>query len=122
MEKRIEFRPADASCNVYLAVVAQLLAGLDGIKKMIDPTKAGFGPMDKNIFLLSSKEKARIKNLPSSLKEALEALTKDCDFLLSTGVFSEDLLETWIDYKLNREYNEVRNRPHPYEISLYYDV
>jgi len=122
MEKRIEFRPSDASCNIYLAVVAQLLAGLDGIKRKIDPTKAGFGPMDKNIFLLPSEEKAKIKSLPSSLKEALEALEKDCDFLLSSGVFTEDLLETWIDYKLNKEYNEVRNRPHPYEMSLYYDV
>ncbi|MDH4221978.1 MAG: type I glutamate--ammonia ligase [candidate division Zixibacteria bacterium] len=122
MEKRVEFRPADASCNVYLAVAAQLLAGLDGIKKKIDPVKAGFGPIDKNIFLLPANEKAKIKNLPSSLKEALDALEKDCDFLLSGNVFSEDLLETWIDYKLNREYNEVRNRPHPYEINLYYDV
>lgn len=122
MEKRIEFRPADASCNVYLAVTAQLLAGLDGIKKRIDPTKAGFGPIDRNIFLLTTEEKAKIKNLPSSLKEALDALEKDCEFLLSSGVFNEDLLETWIDYKLNQEYNEVRNRPHPYEMSLYYDV
>jgi glutamine synthetase len=121
-EKRIEFRPADASCNVYLAVAAQLLAGLDGIKMKIDPGKAGFGPIDKNIFLLPAEERSKIKSLPSSLKESLEALEKDCDFLISTGVFSQDLLEAWIDHKLNREYNEVRNRPHPYEISLYYDI
>ena len=121
-EKRFEFRPPDGTCNVYLALVAQLMAGIDGIKRKMDPTKSGFGPFDQNIFALSPKEREKIKSVPASLKEALEALKEDHQFLLEGDVFSEDLLEIWIDYKLNKEYNEVRNRPHPYEMSLYYDV
>ena len=122
MEKRMEFRPPDGSCNVYLALAAQLMAGIDGIKRKIDPTKAGFGPIDKNVFILPQKERDKIKSVPATLKEALEALEKDHRFLLEGGVFTSDILEVWIDYKLNKEYNEVRNRPHPYEMSLYYDV
>jgi glutamine synthetase len=121
-EKRIEFRPPDGTCNVYLSLAAQLMAGIDGIKRKMDPTKSGFGPFDQNIFALSYKEREKIKSLPASLKEALEALKEDHQFLLEGNVFTEDLLEMWIDYKLNKEYNEVRNRPHPYEMSLYYDV
>lgn len=121
-DKRIEFRPPDATCNVYLAMAAQLLAGIDGIQRKIDPTEAGFGPIDENIFDLSAKERAKIKPLPSSLKEALGALEADHEFLLAGGVFTEDIIETWIDWKLHQEYEEVRNRPHPYEMSLYYDA
>jgi glutamine synthetase len=121
-EKRVEFRPPDASCNVYLALAAQLMAGIDGIKRKIDPTKAGFGPFDKNIFVLSEKERESMKSVPSSLKEAMEALREDHRFLLEGGVFTKEILDVWFNYKLNKEYNEVRNRPHPYEISLYYDV
>jgi len=121
-EKRIEFRPPDGTCNVYLALAAQLMAGIDGIKKKIDPTKAGFGPFDQNIFVLDPKEREKIKSLPTTLKEALEALKEDHEFLLKGNVFTEDLLEIWIDHKLNKEHNEVRNRPHPYEMTLYYDV
>jgi glutamine synthetase len=120
--KRIEFRPPDATCNVYLALAAQLMAGIDGIKRKIDPTKAGFGPLDQNIFDLSLKEREKIESLPTTLKEAVEALKEDHQFLLEGDVFTEDLLEIWIDHKLNKEYNEVRNRPHPYEMNLYYDV
>jgi len=121
-QKRIEFRPPDGTCNVYLALAAQLMAGIDGIKRKIDPTKAGFGPFDQNIFVLSPKERDKIKSVPATLKEALEALDKDHQFLLEGDVFTKDLLETWIEHKLNKEYNEVRNRPHPYEMTLYYDV
>jgi glutamine synthetase len=121
-EKRMEFRPPDGTCNVYLALAAQLMAGIDGIKRRINPTKAGFGPFDRNIFTLSPKERERIRSVPTTLKEALEALKEDHQFLLEGDVFSEDLLEIWIDHKLNKEYNEVRNRPHPYEMNLYYDV
>ena len=120
--KRMEFRPPDGTCNVYLALAAQLMAGIDGIKRKIDPTKAGFGPFDQNIFALSPEERQNLKSVPTTLKEALEALEGDHQFLLEGGVFTEDLLEIWIDHKLNREYNEVRNRPHPYEMNLYYDV
>ena len=122
MEKRIEFRPPDATCNIYLAVVAQLLAGLDGIKNKIDPTKGGFGPIDKNIFSLSEKEKKNIHGLPTSLKESLNALKSDHDYLFAGEVFNSDILDTWVDWKMQKEYNEVRNRPHPYEMRLYYDV
>jgi glutamine synthetase len=121
-EKRMEFRPPDNTCNVYLALAAQLMAGIDGIKRKIDPTRAGFGPVDKNVFVLPQEEKDKIASVPTTLKEALDALRQDHKFLLEGGVFTEDILEVWTDQKLNNEYNEVRNRPHPYEMSLYYDV
>ncbi|HXM18791.1 MAG TPA: type I glutamate--ammonia ligase [Candidatus Tumulicola sp.] len=120
--KRIEFRPPDPAANPYLAFAAMLMAGLDGIKKKIDPTKAGFGPLDKNIYELPASEARRIKSVPGSLDATLAALEKDHAFLLDGGVFSEDLVETWIDYKRNRELQEVRIRPHPYEFYLYYDL
>ncbi len=120
-QKRIEFRPPDATCNPYLAMTAMLLAGLDGIERQIDPQKAGFGPFEVDVFKLDPREADKIKRLPTSLKEALEALSEDHQFLLKGDVFSEDLLEVWIEQKM-RESDDVRQRPHPYEISLYYDV
>ena len=119
---RIEFRPPDATCNVYLALAAQLLAGLDGIRQGIDPTEAGFGPIDADIFSWSDEQRAKIRPLPASLKEALEALESDHDFLLVNDVFSEDLIARWIAFKMEAEYYQVRNRPHPYEMALYFDV
>jgi glutamine synthetase len=119
---RFEFRPPDASCNVYLALAAQLLAGLDGIQRKIDPTEAGFGPFDANIFAWSDDQRKQIKSLPDSLNAALLALEQDHEFLLAGDVFSELLLEQWVDFKRNQEYYPVRNRPHPYEMSLYFDV
>ena len=121
-EKRFEFRPPDATCNIYLALAAQLMAGIDGIRRKIDPTEAGFGPYDVNVFNLPQSKRSAIKSLPTSLKDALEALKNDHAFLLEGGVFSEDLIDAWIDYKMSKEHNEVRNRPHPYEMSLYFDV
>lgn len=120
--KRFEFRPPDATCNIYLAISALLMAGIDGVKKKIDPTEEGFGPYDINIFNLPKSEQEKIKSLPTSLKEALDALAADYDFLLAGNIFSEQLINSWIEYKFNKEFNEVRSRPHPYEISLYYDV
>jgi glutamine synthetase len=120
-QKRIEFRPPDATCNPYLAMAAMLLAGLDGIKRHIDPQKAGFGPFEVDIFRTDPQEVAKIKRLPTSLKEALEALERDHKFLLQGHVFTKDLLEAWMEQKM-READDVRQRPHPYEISLYYDV
>jgi glutamine synthetase len=119
---RMEFRPPDATCNVYLALAAQLLAGLDGIHRQIDPTEAGFGPIDANIFAWSDEQRAKIKSLPATLNEALIALENDHDFLLAGDIFSEILIRQWVDYKRNQEYYPVRNRPHPYEMSLYFDV
>jgi glutamine synthetase len=119
---RIEFRPPDATCNVYLALAAQLMAGLDGIRRQIDPTEAGFGPIDADIFSWTDEQRAAIRPLPSSLKEALDALADDHEFLLVDEVFEEDLIENWIAFKMNEEYYQVRNRPHPYEMELYFDV
>jgi glutamine synthetase len=119
---RMEFRPPDATGNVYLMLAAQLMAGLDGIKNRIDPTEAGFGPIDENIFSWSDEQRAHIKPLPSSLNEALYALEADHAFLTAGGVFSEEMLQQWVDHKRHSEYYAVRNRPHPYEMSLYFDV
>jgi glutamine synthetase len=119
---RMEFRPPDATCNVYLALSAQLLAGLDGIQRQIDPTAAGFGPFDANIFAWSEEQRQQIKSLPDSLNAALIALEQDHEFLLAGEVFSELMIKQWVDFKRNEEYYQVRNRPHPYEMSLYFDV
>ncbi len=119
---RFEFRPPDAAGNVYLMLAAQLMAGLDGIRRKIDPTAAGFGPFDKNIFAMTDEERAQIKGLPTSLDEALNALEADHAFLTEGGVFSEEMIRQWIDYKRKHEAMEIRNRPHPYEMSLYFDV
>ncbi len=119
---RFEFRPPDATCNVYLALAAQLMAGIDGIRQQIDPTEAGFGPIEQDIFSWTDAQRASIKQLPSSLDEALRALEADHDFLLAGEVFSPELLEQWVSYKRQAEYYEVRNRPHPYELTLYFDV
>lgn len=121
-QARMEFRPPDATCNVYLTLAAQLLAGLDGVRREIDPAEAGFGPIDADIFSWSDEKRADIKPLPASLREALEALQEDHDFLLVDGVFTEELLERWIAFKMQDEYYEVRNRPHPYEMALYFDA
>ncbi|MFN3362173.1 MAG: type I glutamate--ammonia ligase, partial [Pseudanabaenaceae cyanobacterium] len=115
--KRLEFRCPDASCNPYLAFSAMLLAGIDGIKNEIDPGS----PMDKDIYSLSPEELAEIPSTPGSLLEALENLEKDHQFLLQGNVFSEDLIKTWISYKLDTEVIPVNIRPHPYEFALYYD-
>ncbi|MBN1536912.1 MAG: type I glutamate--ammonia ligase [Anaerolineales bacterium] len=119
---RMEFRTPDATCNVYLALAAMLLAGMDGIQRKIDPTEAGFGPIDANIFSWTDEQRAAVKSLPATLDEALVALENDHEFLLAGDVFSELLIAQWIDYKRNKEYYPVRNRPHPYEMSLYFDV
>jgi glutamine synthetase len=120
--KRIEFRPPDATSNPYLAFAAMLMAGIDGIKNKIDPTEAGFGPLNKNIYHLSAEEKANIKSVPGSLDEALAALDADHEFLLEGGVFTRDFIESWIDFKTASEIDPVRMRTHPYEVYLYYDA
>jgi glutamine synthetase len=118
---RIEFRPPDATCNVYLALAAQLLAGLDGARNEIDPVQTGFGPIDADVFSWTAEERARIKPLPTSLHDALDALMADHDFLLVDEVFTADLIERWVDSK-REEDAAVRTRPHPYEFKLYYDL
>ncbi len=116
--KRLEFRCPDATSNPYLAFAAMLCAGIDGIKNKIDPGQ----PLDKNIYELSPEELAKVPSTPGSLELALEALENDHTFLTESGVFTEDLIQTWISYKLDNEVNPMRLRPHPYEFSLYYDV
>jgi glutamine synthetase len=122
LENRIEFRPPDGTCNVYLAIAAQLMAGIDGILTDADAEREGFGPIDSNIFDLPQEERERIGKIPTSLKEALLALEQDHAFLLRGGVFTSDMIHTLIETKMHREYDEVRNRPHPYEMSLYFDA
>ncbi|MCU0526164.1 MAG: type I glutamate--ammonia ligase [Elainella sp. Prado103] len=115
--KRLEFRCPDATSNPYLAFAAMLCAGIDGIKNQIDPGE----PLDVDIYDLSPEELAKIPSTPGSLEDALECLEKDHDFLTVGGVFTEDLINTWIQYKLDNEVNPMRLRPHPYEFALYYD-
>src|SRR5438270_9295027 len=115
--KRLEFRSPDASCNPYLAFSALLMAGLDGIQNKIEPPE----PLDKDIYELEGEEKARIANVPGSLAESLQALAGDNDFLLEGEVFTPDVIETWLEYKMTREVEQVALRPHPWEFHLYHD-
>jgi glutamine synthetase len=116
--KRIEYRCPDSSCNPYLAFAGILMAGLDGIEKRLDPGM----PMDVDIYELPPEEAARVKTVPGGLEEVLEALEADHDYLLKGEVFSQDLLDNWIEYKREKEIDAVRLRPHPYEFHLYFDV
>jgi len=113
--KRLEFRCPDPSCNPYLAFSAMLLAGLDGIQNKIDPGT----PADYDIF---EHKNGHIKQVPGSLPEALAALEADHKFLLAGNVFTQDVIDTWIDYKITHEVDPIRLRPHPYEFYLYYDA
>lgn len=115
--KRLEFRCPDATCNPYLAFAAMLCAGIDGIKNQIDPGE----PLDVDIYELSPEELSKVPSTPGSLEGALEALEKDHAFLTETGVFTEDFIQTLISYKIDKEVNPMRLRPHPYEFALYYD-
>ncbi len=116
--KRIEFRPPDPTANPYLAFAAMLMAGLDGIENQIDPGP----PLDKNTYELSPREAARLKTVPGSLEESLRALEADHDFLLKGGVFTQDVLDVWLEYKREHEIDPVRLRPHPWEFYLYFDA
>ena len=116
--KRVEFRVPDPSCNPYLAFAAMLMAGIDGIKNKIEPPD----PVDKDIYELPREELLNLPSVPASLEEALDALEDDHEFLLEGGVFTEDLIETHIDYKMDSEVSMIRLRPHPYEFHLYYDI
>jgi glutamine synthetase len=116
--KRLEFRCPDASCNPYLAFSAMLMAGMDGIKNKIEPRE----PVDKDLYDLPPEELAAVPQVPGSLEEALLALEDDHEFLLDGGVFTQDVIDTWIDYKRVHEVDELRLRPHPWEFYLYYDI
>jgi len=116
--KRIEFRCPDPSCNPYLAFSGLLMAGLDGIRNKIEPPE----PMDKDLYELPPEDLAEVPQVPDSLDGALDALEADHDYLLEGGVFTEDVISHWIDYKRVHEVDELRLRPHPYEFALYYDI
>ncbi|MGO1544344.1 MAG: type I glutamate--ammonia ligase [Gulosibacter sp.] len=116
--KRIEFRTPDATANPYLAFAALLMAGLDGIQNRIEP----MDPIDKDLYELPPEEAKNIPQMPLSLSEALRALEEDHEYLLKGGVFDEDLIRTWIDYKTNAEILPMAERPHPYEYELYFGV
>ena len=116
--KRVEYRPPDPACNPYLAFSAMLMAGLDGIQNKIDPGE----PLDKDLYDLPPEEKAKVPQMPGSLEEAIDCLEHDHEFLTKGDVFTEDVLQTWIEYKRDAEITQVNIRPHPYEFFLYYDI
>ncbi len=116
--KRIEFRCPDPSANPYLAFSAILMAAIDGILNKIDPGE----PLDKDIYDLPPEEMAKVPQTPGSLREALMALAKDNDYLLRGDVFTSDVIETWIDYKIKHEVEALDLRPHPWEFMLYFDI
>jgi glutamine synthetase len=108
----------DPSCNPYLAFSAMLMAGLDGIKNKIEPA----APVDKDLYELPPDEAANIAQVPGSLPEVLDNLEADHGYLVEGGVFTEDLIETWLDIKRSREIDPIRLRPHPHEFELYYNI
>jgi glutamine synthetase len=116
--KRVEFRPPDPTCNPYLAFSAMMMAGLDGIENKIDPGE----PLDRDIYDMSPEELKNVPSLPGSLEESLAALRRDHEFLLKGDVFTKEIIDLWINYKMDKEVNAVRMRPHPYEFALYYDA
>jgi glutamine synthetase len=116
--KRVEFRCPDPSCNPYLAFSAMLMAGLDGVLNRIEPPE----PVDRDLYDLPPEELAQVPQVPGSLDEALDALEADNDFLKAGGVFTDDLIDTWVEYKRINEVDAIRLRPHPWEFMLYYDI
>ena len=117
-DKRFEFRVPDPSCNAYLAMSAVLMAAIDGIQNKTSPGS----PLDKDLYDLDPAELESCRKTPASLEESLAALREDNEFLLRGDVFTEDVIDTWIWYKTEHEVNAIRQRPHPYEFALYYDI
>jgi len=115
--KRLEFRVPDPSANPYLAFSAMLMAGIDGIRNKIEPHE----PVDKDLYELPPDEALAIPQVPGSLETVLNTLEADHDYLLEGGVFTPDLIETWLDYKRTQELDPVRLRPSPHEFAMYYD-
>ena len=115
--KRVEFRCPDPTANGYLAWPAMLMAMIDGIKNKLAPGE----PLDENIYELGAEELAALPKVPSTLAESIDALEADHAFLLTDGVFTDELIRSWIDWKRAEELNPMALRPHPHEFSLYYD-
>ena len=120
-DTRFELRNPDATCNPYFAYSAILMAGLDGIKNKINPKDYNWGPFDFNLYELPESKKAKLKQLPKNLDEAIEALNKDHDYLLVDGVFSKVLIENWINI-IKADADKVNKIPHPAEFELYYNI
>ncbi|MEA2103215.1 MAG: type I glutamate--ammonia ligase [Candidatus Cloacimonadota bacterium] len=120
-KRRFEFRPGDATCNPYLAFTAAIMAGIDGVRKKIDPKEAGFGPLEVNLYKLSQEELDKIPSVPSSLGDALNSLENENDYLTSNNVFPIELIQKWIKTKRN-DIAEMQKIPHPWEIARYYDL
>jgi glutamine synthetase len=116
--KRVEFRAPDPTANPYLAFAAMLMAGLDGIKRKLEPP----APIDEDLYEIHDERKKLIKQVPGSLAESITALENDQAFLLEGDVFTPDVLETWIAMKRAKDIAPVNLRPHPYEFFLYYDA
>jgi glutamine synthetase len=116
--KRIEFRCPDSSCNPYLAMSAVLMAMIDGIQQKLDPGK----PLDKDLYDLAPEEMTDVPGTSRSLEESLGALRADHDFLMRGDVFTEDVIDTWYWYKMHNEVDALRERPHPFEFAMYYDI
>ena len=115
-DKRIEFRPPDPTANCYLAFSAMLMAGLDGIQNQIDPGD----PLDRNIYDLPAEEASGLPHVPPHLGAALDALEADHDFLLQGGVFTDDVIDTWLEFKRG-EVSEQAQRPTPFEYEMYFN-
>jgi glutamine synthetase len=115
--RRIEYRLPDGSANPYLAFSALLMAMIDGIRNKIHPGM----PLDKDIYDLPPEELKDVPTTPNHLDEALHALEKDHEFLLQGEVFTEDVIETWVNFKRKEEVEALRLRPHPYEFAMYFD-
>ena len=116
--KRIEFRCPDSSGNPYLAFAAMMMAGLDGIKNKIEPP----APIDKDLYELPPEEARDVATVPATLDQVIDRLEADHDYLTEGGVFTEDVIESYIALKREHEIDPIRLRPHPYEFALYYDV
>jgi glutamine synthetase len=114
--KRLEFRPPDPLANPYFAFPAMLMAGLDGIERELDPGE----PIDQNLYDLPRDQLSDIRTVPTSLDEALDALEADHEFLTEGGVFTDDLIGTYIEFRREQS-DRVKIRPHPYEFPLYFD-
>ncbi len=116
--KRVEFRSPDPTANPYLAFSALMLAGLDGIKRQLDPGE----PLDTDIYELPDEQIEKLATVPSSLEASLDALEADHEFLVHGDVFTEGLINAYISYKREAEVDAIRMRPHPWEFALYHDA
>ena len=94
------------------------MAALDGIQNKIHPGE----PLDKDLYDLEPEERSKVPQAPGSLDEVLDSLEKDNAYLLRGDVFTKDVIETWVNYKREKEADAVRLRPHPYEFCLYFDI